>query len=148
MNIIAFGIAAYLDKNGDGEISHYRGLAKRHPFAAAGMALTMISLLGLGIPGTIGFWGKYLLVKEAIRADLYLLSTFVIIGSAISAWYYLKLVVAMYMQEEEELTAGVTPVTSGGVMSSTVGARFSLVLAASMIVLFGFVPFLFISLAG
>ena len=150
MNVIAFGIASYLNRNGDTEIRHYRGLASRRPWVAAAMSLTMISLMGLAIPGTVGFWNKYMVVKEAISAELYILASAVIIGSAISAYYYLRLVVAMHMQPADSgPQADIEPVcfTKGNhVVLACHGTPFILGLTTGMIILFGVIPFLFFAL--
>lgn len=150
MNVIAFGIAAYLNQNGDTEMRHYKGLAKRHPWIAAAMSLTMISLMGLAIPGTVGFWNKYMIVKESINAGLYALAIAIIVGSAISAYYYIRLVIAMHMQDADGgPEAEVVPVgVNGGVATalSGIGTRFILALTTAMILLFGVIPFLFFAL--
>lgn len=138
LNVLAFGIAAYLGKEGEGDISAYRGLGKRRPMLAAGMTLAMISLLGLGIPGTIGFWGKYFVIKEAVSAGMTYLAWIAFIGSAISAWYYLRVVVAMYMLPERE---GET--VAGGVLRTSTGHTFFLGLSSALVIFFGFLPALF-----
>ncbi len=143
MNVLAFGIAAYLGKEGEGEIAAYRGLSTRRPVLAAGMTLAMISLLGLGIPGTIGFWGKYFVIKEAVNAGMTFLAWISFIGSAISAYYYLRVVVAMYMLPEEKET----PV-AGGVLQTNTGYTFSLGLSGAMICFFGILPALFWALGS
>ncbi|MGF1573922.1 MAG: NADH-quinone oxidoreductase subunit N [Sumerlaeia bacterium] len=150
MNVMAFGIAAYLNENGDSEMSHYKGLYKRHPWIASAMSLTMISLMGLAIPGTVGFWNKYMLVKESINAELYILAIAIIVGSAISAYYYIRLVIMMHMQDAEgSRQANVVAVGADGCVAtafSAIGTRFILGLTTAMIVLFGVIPFLFFAL--
>ncbi len=143
MNVLAFGIVAYLGKEGEGDIRSYRGFSKRHPRLAAGMALAMVSLLGLGVPGTVGIWGKFYIFKEAIDAGLVGLAIIAMIGTAISAYYYLRVVVAMYMQEEEP---GVP--LAGGELVEANGYRFAIALSSGMIVLFGVMPALFYALGG
>jgi len=139
MNIIAFGIASYLGKEGETDIANYRGLAQRRPWLAAGMALAMISLVG--VPPTVGFWGKFYIFKEAIDAGLVGVAVIAMIASAISAYYYLRVVVAMYMQEAPE-----GEVAAGGVLVASNGYRFVLALSAGLIFLFGLMPALIFAL--
>jgi NADH-quinone oxidoreductase subunit N len=131
MNIGAFG-AVILARTADGEslmISDYAGLGFRKPLL--GMFMTVMLLSLAGFPPTAGFVGKLYLFKSAIGADLYLLVIVGAINTAISAFYYLRVVVTMYMREpEEELEFKPYPSTL------VVG----LVLAAIGIMLIGILP--------
>jgi NADH-quinone oxidoreductase subunit N len=138
MNTIAFGIVAYLGSAGETEMSHYRGLVRRQPLLAVGMSIAMISLMGLGIPGTVGFMGKYMVLKEAMAADLIVMAVATIVGSSISAYYYLRLVVEMFMQEED-----VARPVAGNVLVAASSYRIVILLAVAMTVVFGFLPLLF-----
>jgi NADH-quinone oxidoreductase subunit N len=95
MNIGAFAIVILLEK-GD-EIKDYEGLAKSHPLIAAIMLVFMFSLIG--IPPTAGFIGKFNIFMEAIKAGYTWLVVIAVILSAISAYYYLRVVMNMYMKE-------------------------------------------------
>ena len=105
MNIGAFG-AVILAKTEDGEslmISDYAGLGTRKPLLAMFMSVMLLSLAGF--PPTAGFVGKFYIFKSAIGSELYLRYLLVIVGAintAISAFYYLRVVVTMYMREPEE----------------------------------------------
>lgn len=102
MNIGAFG-AVILARTADGEslmISDYAGLGTRKPLLAMFMSVMLLSLAGF--PPTAGFVGKFYLFKAAIGAELYLLVIVGAINTAISAFYYLRVVVTMYMREPEE----------------------------------------------
>ena len=102
MNIGAFG-AVILAKTADGEnimISDYAGLGFRKPLLAIFMTTMLVSLAGF--PPTAGFVGKLYLFKSAISAELYLLVIVGALNTAISAFYYLRVVVTMYMREPEE----------------------------------------------
>jgi len=143
MNILAFGTAAWLGRRGEGEISNYRGLFKVHPYLAIGMAIAMISLVGLGIPGTVGFWGKYYMFKETMNAGLVGLAIIAMLGSAVSAWYYLRVVVAMFMQDET---------TEGAAHEKQVqrNPAFNALLAVASVTIFvfGFLPPLLFIIGG
>ena len=86
----------------DGEglaIRDYSGLGRRHPWLAASMAVFMLSFTG--VPPLIGFWGKFFLFRTAIEGGYALLAILGIITSLISAFYYLRVIVMMYMREGE-----------------------------------------------
>lgn len=81
-------------------IRDYSGLAKRHPWLAASMAVFMLSFTG--IPPLIGFWGKFFLFRTAVEGGYSVLAVIGILTSLVSAFYYLRVIVMMYMREGEE----------------------------------------------
>jgi NADH-quinone oxidoreductase subunit N len=85
------------------EISDYAGLGRKYPALAAAMTVFMLSLTG--IPPTLGFVGKFYLFGAAIAGGYYLLAVIGVLTSLISAYYYLRVVVMMYMREGEPETA-------------------------------------------
>lgn len=98
MTIGAFGVAVTLSQRGDERTSiskDYAGLGYREPFLAAAMAVFMFSLTG--IPPTAGFVGKFQILSAAVDAGHVPLAVVLVVASVISAHYYLKVVVAMYM---------------------------------------------------
>jgi NADH-quinone oxidoreductase subunit N len=98
MTLGAFGIVVALGEKGAENTSigrDYAGLAYRHPLLGAAMALFMFSLIG--IPPTAGFVGKFTIFSAAVDAGYASLAVLMVIASVISAYYYLKVVVAMYM---------------------------------------------------
>jgi len=99
MTIGAFAMVAILRNGGlEGEdIEDFTGLAKRHKGGAFLMLVFMVSLAG--IPPTAGFIGKFYLFMAAVNADLAWLAIFGLIFAAISAFYYLRIVMVMYMRE-------------------------------------------------
>jgi len=86
------------------EISDYAGLGKRKPFLAAAMTIFMLSLTGL--PPTLGLIGKFYLFRTAIEGGFVGLAVIGVITSLISAYYYLRVVVAMCMHEGAAETTG------------------------------------------
>lgn len=102
MNIGAFAVVIMLRTEGfrGEEISDYEGLAKTHPLAAAPMLVFMFSLTG--IPPMAGFMGKFYLFMSAISAGYTWLVVVAVIFSAISAYFYLRIVMLMYMKEPKE----------------------------------------------
>ncbi len=102
MSIGAFG-AVILAKTADGEslmISDYAGLGSRKPLLAMFMTVMLLSLAGF--PPTAGFVGKFYIFKSAVQAGHIWLVIVAAINTAISAFYYLRVVVTMYMREPEE----------------------------------------------
>ena len=101
MNMGAFAVVILLDKGE--EIKDYEGLARSHPLAAAAMLVFMFSLTG--IPPTAGFIGKFNIFLAAVQAGHAWVVVIAVIFSAISAYYYLRVVRNMYMRERAEATA-------------------------------------------
>ena len=101
MNIGAFG-AVILARTEDGEslmISDYAGLGFKKPLLALFMTIMLLSLAGF--PPTAGFVGKFYIFRSAIESGQIWLVIIGAINTAISAFYYLRVVVAMYMREPE-----------------------------------------------
>jgi len=101
MNIGAFGIVAMVEGENDSKLSidYYTGLNSKKPLFAALLSLFMFALAG--IPPMAGFFGKYYVFIAAIRADLTWLAIIGVISSAISAYFYLRIIVLMYFREPE-----------------------------------------------
>ena len=72
------------------------------------MSVFLLSLLGL--PVTAGFFGKFYVFKAAINSNLIWLAVLMAVNSVIGAYYYLKVIVAMYMREPAEDSAGTAPI--------------------------------------
>jgi len=81
------------------EISDYAGLARKHPALAAAMAVFMLSFIGF--PPTLGMVGKFYLFRAAIAGGFTGLALIGVLTSLVSAFYYLRVVVNMYMREGE-----------------------------------------------
>jgi NADH-quinone oxidoreductase subunit N len=91
-------------------LEDYRGLARRHPWAAGLLALFMLALTG--IPPLSGFWAKYYVFLAGIEAGLTWLVVVAVISSVISAFFYLRVLVVAYLQEpvgDAEAAPGRTP---------------------------------------
>jgi NADH-quinone oxidoreductase subunit N len=83
------------------------GLSKRDPLLAFLMLVFMFSLTG--IPPTAGFVGKFYIFTSAVQANLVWLAVIGVINSAVSAYYYLRVLVYIYMREPEALPATSAP---------------------------------------
>ena len=103
-NFGAWGVVIALEKaEGKGlEIGDYAGLARKHPALAAAMTVFMLSLIGL--PPTIGLVGKIYLFRAVIAGGFYGLAIIGVLTSLVSAYYYLRVVVVMYMRDGEPET--------------------------------------------
>jgi len=112
----AWAVVIALEKAEGGglELEDYAGLARRYPLLAAAMAVFMLSFTG--VPPTLGFVGKFYLFRTVIDGGFIGLAIIGVLTSLVSAYYYLRVVVFMYMREGEpqvtsaawvNLTAGV-----------------------------------------
>lgn len=113
MNIGAFAVIIMLRSEGfRGEnIDDYQGLSKTHPLAAVLMLIFMFSLTG--IPPTAGFIGKLYIFMAAINAGYTWLVVVAVIFSAISAFFYLRIVMYMYMRDPKETVTLTTSFPNG-----------------------------------
>ncbi len=97
-NLGAWGVVLALERaEGKGlNIEDYAGLGQRNPGLALAMAIFMFSLTG--VPPTAGFMGKFYLFRAVIDANLIWLAIIGVVTSLISAYYYLRVVIVMYMR--------------------------------------------------
>ena len=102
----AFMVVQYVSRLGPADddairerssLDDYRGLARRHPWAAGLLAVFMLALTG--IPPLSGFWAKYYVFLAGIEAGLTWLVVVAVISSVISAFFYLRVLVVAYLQE-------------------------------------------------
>ncbi len=103
MNLGAFAVIIVLEHAGErgDELKDYAGLGFRYPILGAILSLFMIALSG--IPPTVGFVGKLYLFGGAVQSGHILLAVFGVLNSAVSVFYYLRLMVLMYMREPQEV---------------------------------------------
>jgi len=96
MNLGAFAVVALLSRDGDAVVGlpRFAGLAYRRPWLAAAMTLFLLGLAGL--PPTIGFTGKILILAVTVGAGYAWLGGVLILGTAISAYVYFKIVRVMF----------------------------------------------------
>lgn len=142
MNIGAFAVVAVLERRSaiSASIVDYAGLAGRKPVLALVMLLFMFSLTG--IPPFVGFWGKLYVFYAAVNANLTWLAIVAVLNSAISAFYYLGVVVQMYFRSAPEDAAAPAPITISGPMAIALGV------AAVITVVFGLWPTPLVSLTS
>ncbi len=107
-----FGIVILLGRKGEEnlEMKNYSGLAYKHPILALSMTILLFSLAGL--PPFAGFIAKFYLFSAAIQEGLVTLVIIAVLNSAVSFYYYLKVIIFMYMKEQEtEFRIALTPLT-------------------------------------
>lgn len=91
-------VLALRTENGPVEtISELAGLAQKRPFVAAIIAILMFSLIGL--PPLAGFFAKWQVFLAAVEQNLFILAVIGVLASAVSAFYYLRIVKVMYFDE-------------------------------------------------
>lgn len=95
----AWAVVIGLEKSEDKglEITDYAGLGRKHPAMAAAMTVFMLSLIGM--PPTLGLVGKFYLFSAVIQGGFPGLAVIGVLTSLMSAYYYLRVVVTMYMKE-------------------------------------------------
>jgi NADH-quinone oxidoreductase subunit N len=124
MNFGAFTIVALVSGKGDQKVSidDFTGLGFRQPLLAASLSTFLLSLAG--IPLTAGFAGKFFIFRAAIESNFLWLAIIGVINSAVSVYYYLRVIVVMYMKESttEELPyITVSPAAASVILLSVCG---------------------------
>ncbi len=137
MNIGAFIIVMAIEHSveTDVERSQLRGAGAAMPVLAGFMALFLFSLSG--IPPLAGFFGKFLIFRSILDGGLAWLAAVVVVNSAVSAYYYLRIVVTMYFQQRpQEVHAP----------QSSPAMQVGMVLAGVMVLAIGVFPAFFMGL--
>jgi NADH-quinone oxidoreductase subunit N len=99
-SIIAFGALILVQQQyGSDNFDSFNGLAKKNPFLALVLTISMLSLAG--IPLTAGFIGKFLMFSSALTHYRFLLVILAVINAIISIFYYFRVIVAMYFKTDE-----------------------------------------------
>jgi NADH-quinone oxidoreductase subunit N len=99
MNVGAFAVISHFGGAGERYVTleDYYGLGERSPLLAATLTIFLLSLIGIPITG--GFFAKLYVFSAALQANLVGLVIIGVMNSAIAAYYYVRLIVAMYMRE-------------------------------------------------
>jgi NADH-quinone oxidoreductase subunit N len=104
-SLAGFAALASLGKDGE-ELTtegHLAGLSKRHPIAALTLTVSVLSLAG--VPPTLGFFGKLQILRDVLHVQdgKYLPHVIILVlNSVVSAYYYLKIPVAIYMRPDSK----------------------------------------------
>jgi len=107
MNMAAFSVivATELERPEGDDIAALAGLGARNPWLAWSMTISMLALAGL--PGTVGFIGKFQLIHALVAGDYTWLAIVLVVGSMISLGYYLRVLAAIWMRGAAPFRAGV-----------------------------------------
>jgi NADH-quinone oxidoreductase subunit N len=137
----AFAVVSFVGSKGRERllVDDWAGLASQHPGAALAMTICLLSFGG--IPPTAGFFGKFVIFKSAMDVYNGQLLWIVIVGiinSAISIYYYLRIVTAMYFRDA---TQPFTPTRSPGLV-------FVIALAPLLVLELGIMPGWWLKLVG
>jgi NADH-quinone oxidoreductase subunit N len=150
MNLAPFAVIVASERanpeTGD-DIGGLSGFGARSPWLAGAMTIGMLGLAG--IPGTVGFIGKFQLIHALVNGDYTWLAIVLVIGSMISLGYYLRVVAMMWMRPSERLElppgepalapiAGASPEADTAIASRRAGAAIASPGLAVMIVAVGF----------
>jgi len=126
MTFGAFGAVTVLSvrEGGGSLVANLRGLGYRSPVLGALLALFLLSLAG--VPATIGFWGKLFVLEAAVHNGYAALAMVAVVSSAISLYYYLRVVVIIYTPAPDRIApdldpVGMTAVAFAGVVTLLVG---------------------------
>jgi NADH-quinone oxidoreductase subunit N len=134
-SLATIGIFAILIKLNDYTIDGFNGLAKQQPLLAVTAAVFLLSLTG--IPLTAGFQSKFLMLMAAIKdGHQFWIVIFALLCAAISAYYYFRIIQAMFFKEPNKDSQTVWDVTNN--------FKIILVIVSALIILLGTYPQLLI----
>src|SRR6201992_1084448 len=99
-SIIAFGsLILVSQQSGSDNFDSFNGLAKKNPFLAFVLTISMLSLAG--IPLTAGFIGKFFIFSTALSQNYIWLTVVAVVNAIISIFYYFRVIIAMYFRSSE-----------------------------------------------
>ena len=135
-NLAAFGVIQAIENNcGKVNIDDYNGLYKTNPMLSVAMMLAMFSLAG--IPPFAGFFSKFFIFTSALQAgtvSMYVLVLIALINTIVSLYYYLLVVKAMFIHQDDCVIAP---------FKSALSERIALLVCVIGIILIGIVPFFY-----
>ncbi|HWB73091.1 MAG TPA: NADH-quinone oxidoreductase subunit NuoN [Egibacteraceae bacterium] len=141
MSLGAFGVLALLERRSHRALAIHdlRGLGKSHPLPAIMLALFLVSLAG--VPGTAGFMAKFAVFRAGVQAGQAALVVIGVVSSVIAAFFYLRVIVAMFMEDEPADAAQQPPLEFPASLSA------GLALSAAAVVALGILPGAVVNLA-
>jgi len=155
MNVGAFAVIIARERfseHGD-DLRSLEGLGRASPWLAASMTVAMLALAGL--PGTVGLWGKFYLIRATFEGEYGVLGVAIVVGSIISLVYYLRVIAAMWFGPVEvrvpgppgrEIRAAIGSSPEADARSQPEVAGVAIVCAAAT-VFFGLIPAPLMSIA-
>jgi NADH-quinone oxidoreductase subunit N len=140
MSLGAFGVLSLLERRQHKAmaLADLRGLGHRYPVLAGMFGLFLLSLAG--IPGTAGFMAKFAIFRAGVEAGFTWLVVVAVVSSMIAAFFYVRVIVTMFMEDEPAELAVVD-------VPATTGTSIGIAAAAAAVVVLGIVPGVLIDLA-
>ncbi|PJF44494.1 MAG: NADH-quinone oxidoreductase subunit N [Phototrophicales bacterium] len=136
-NTLLFGcLILFTNQTGSEMIADMAGLSRRNPWLALGLTVALLSLAG--IPPAAGFFGKFLLFRAAVDANLTWLAVVGVLNSIVALYYYLVVIKVMYVDRSAEDNLPI-PIA--------VPYNFVLAATAVFVILLGVLPALVVNLA-
>jgi NADH-quinone oxidoreductase subunit N len=100
-NLAAFGvISSIAHETGNETITSYNGLYRTNPLLSLTLMLALFSLAG--IPPVAGFFGKFFLFTASASQGYYILVLIAVLNATISLYYYLRVIKAMFIDQNEQ----------------------------------------------
>jgi NADH-quinone oxidoreductase subunit N len=127
--VVAFTAVTIASQRLGDQVSDYTGLGKRSPWLAAALTVGLISLTG--IPPAAGFIAKFYIFTQAAESGLMWLVIIAVLNTVISAYYYLRVVRAMWQGEPEDKTP----------IAATLAPKLVLIIATLLVLVLGLFPF-------
>ncbi len=139
-NLGAFGMLVLVCREGyrGDDIKDWRGIGQAHPWAGLAFVVFLLSLGG--IPPTAGFVGKLYLFAAAVQNEYYWLAAIGLLTSAVSMYYYGRIIMVMFMENREERQEAAT-------LSKAPSLLFALVVLVVATLLLGLFPGSFLEAA-
>ncbi|MBA2248571.1 MAG: NADH-quinone oxidoreductase subunit N [Chitinophagaceae bacterium] len=129
-SLASIGLFAILIRMNDYTIQGFNGLAKKQPVLAITATVFLLSLTG--IPLTAGFTAKFYMLLAALKTGNHLwLVILAVLCAAISAYYYFRIIQAMFFKEAEE---------SEFVMDAPASFKWLLIVTSALIIILGLMP--------
>ena len=141
MSLGSFGVLALLERRGRRALAIHdlRGLGRRYPVPAGMLSLFLLSLAGL--PPTAGFTAKLAVFRAGVEAGFTGLVIVAVISSIIAAFFYIRIIVAMFM-DDEPADVAVLPAPN-----ATLGGSAGIAISAAVVVVLGVLPGFVVDLA-
>jgi NADH-quinone oxidoreductase subunit N len=130
-----FAIVAISNRVESDQIDDYAGMVRRSPFLAVALALALIALIG--VPPTSIFIAKIYVFTAAVNSGLVWLAVLGVVNSVVSAYYYVRVIRVMFLQEP----------ASGEAIPSSIPFKFALVTAGASMLWLGVAPGVMLSAA-
>ena len=121
-------IIYFSNRLGSDDLAAYAGLGRRSPWMALALTICLLSLVGL--PPMVGFWSKVYLFLSVFDVGLVWLVVVGLLNSAVAAFYYLKIVHAMYLK----------PATTDVAIARDPGVAIAAVITVTVVLVAGIVP--------